>query len=225
MKPPPVVGVLGGTFDPVHLGHLRMARAVLDALRLDSVRLMPAWHAPHKTARTVTDAGHRLAMLRMAVRGRRGLRLEKLELEAGEVRYTVDSLRRLRNRSPACRPVFVLGMDSLAEIRTWRDHETLLEEFDLAVLERPDQIDAGSPPLPPEVARRLTVVTDRDPAPGHAVVGRGGRVYRVPMEPVAISSTMVRARAASGGELRDLVPPAVARYIRANRLYSGEERH
>jgi nicotinate-nucleotide adenylyltransferase len=221
LSPAPAVGVLGGTFDPVHRGHLSMARASLRALGLETVRLMPAANPPHKTARTLTPASHRLAMLRLAVRGQKGLRVETLELSTGGVCYTIDSLRRIRRGPPECRPVFILGMDSLAEISTWRDHVRLLDEFDLAVAERPAPSGAASADLPPEVATRLVAVPRVASA---AEAGNGGHVFRLPMNAVRVSSTEVRLRAASGGNLHDLVPPAVARYIREKRLYSEEER-
>jgi nicotinate-nucleotide adenylyltransferase len=208
----PAIGVLGGTFDPVHLGHVAMAEAARDALNLDRVLLLPTAIPPHKVVPGLTSGAHRVAMLRLAVKGREGLEVCTLELETGGVCFTIDTLRRLREGPPACRPVFVLGTDSLLEIDTWREHEALLREFDLAVIERPGSDLDGSAP------GAAGAVPEIDPP-----AGEGGRVFRLPMRPLPISSTQVRGIAADGGSLDGLVAPAVSRYIRANRLYGQED--
>jgi GTP-binding protein len=226
---PAPVGVLGGTFDPVHRGHLAMAESALRVLGLERVVLLPTAIPPHKSVPHLTSAAHREAMRRLALEGRPGLELSTAELDTGQVCYTIDSLRALREGPPRCNPVFVLGTDSLAEIETWHEHEALLREFDLAVIARPG---GGSPQ---EVPRLPDAFTDRlidvsaDPTDASTqdrrALGRGGRIFSLPMAPLPISSTQVRRIAAAGGELGDLVPLAVARYIRANGLYRQEDLH
>jgi len=214
----PVVGVLGGTFDPVHVGHLAMAETALRALGLERVLLVPAAIPPHKSRPRMTSARHREAMLRLAVEDRPGLEVSTLELDSGEVCYTIDTLRRLRRGPPPCRPVFVLGMDSLLEIGTWRDYGDLIREFDLAVIERPGSTfrESGSR-LIDSVADSLVELSGEEPArPGP---GAGGRVFLLPMVTISVSSTEVRRLAALGRSLDGLVPPVVDRYIRANDLY------
>lgn len=218
----PVVGVLGGTFDPVHLGHLAMAETALRLLDLERVLLMPSATPPHKSRPRLTPARHRAAMLRLAVEGRQGLEVCTMELDSGGVCYTVDSLRRLRRGPPPVCPVFVLGMDSLLDIGTWRDHEDLLWEFDLAVMDRPGAaLVEVRDRLLPRVADSLVEIGRHGPddPPGLFQHGAGGRVFHLPMAEVPVSSTEVRQRAARREDLDGLVPPAVDRYIRSNDLY------
>jgi GTP-binding protein len=222
----PAVGVLGGTFDPIHDGHLEMARAAKRSLGLDRVLLLPAAIPPHKGLPGITNADHRLAMLNLAVNDEDGVAVETMELDTGAVCYTIDSLRRLQKEMPGTRLVFVLGMDSLLEIETWRDYEVLLREFDLAVIDRDGNgMDEARRRLP---ARLLTSVVPIPPEPATQEpppeLGRGGTVFHIPMGEVPVSSTEIRERAALGEKLHGLVPPAVARYIRANGLYRQEDR-
>ncbi len=210
------VGVLGGTFDPVHLGHLHVATEVRARLGLRRVLLVPAAVPPHKDSRGVAPAHHRRAMLELALVDREGLELCLLELRRGGVSYTVDTLRALAGGEPPLRPLFIVGLDALAELPTWREHRALLRAFDLVAVDRPE--GGGSHPLEPEVAARL--VTPRSAEHLAALdPGRGGRVFRVAIPEVAIASSDVRARIAMDEPLDGLVPPAVARYIREHRLY------
>ena len=160
-------------------------------------------------------------MLRLAVEDRPGLEISTLELESGEVCYTIDTLRRLRRGPPARRPVFVMGMDSLLEIETWREYEELVREFDLAVIDRPGSaLEEVRPRLPELVGGSLVELAGPSPAlPPGADLGSGGRIFHLPMAEQPVSSTEIRRLAAGGLSLAGLVPPAVDRYIRANDLY------
>lgn len=222
----PAVGVLGGTFDPVHLGHLEMARTAQRMLGLERLLLLPTAIPPHKSVPGLTSAAHRDAMLRIAVDGEEGLEVETMELDTGAVCYTIDTLRRLRQGPPALRPVFVMGMDSLLEIETWRAHEELVREFDLAVIDRDGEgPEEARRRLPADLVERMVELPGPEAAgtaPGEP--GQGGRIFHLPMTAIPVSSTRVRRLAARGESLAGLVPPAVARYIRDNDLYRQEDR-
>jgi nicotinate-nucleotide adenylyltransferase len=157
-------------------------------------------------------------MLRLAIEGLDGLELCTLESESGGVRYSIDTMRRLREGPPRRIPVFIMGMDSLLELPTWKDFRDLIREFDVIAVNRPE---AGGPRAveDPDVARAIVEL-----AGSEAGMGVGGRIFVFRMPPVAVSSSGVRSRVASGGSLTGLVPPAVARYIHANGLYLQEER-
>jgi len=158
-------------------------------------------------------------MLRLAVSGIPGLEVSTLELDTGVVCYTIDTLRRLRRARPPVAPVFVLGMDSLAELHTWKDHRDLVHEFDLIVFDRA----GGSWVLAPEIERALVELPDPwDPRCGIPRPGQGGRIFRLRLSPIEISSSQIRARAASGRDLIGLVPPAVAGYIASRGLYGHD---
>jgi nicotinate-nucleotide adenylyltransferase len=217
------VGVLGGTFDPVHLGHLEIAERVASQLGLARVLLMPTARPPHKAPEELAPIRHRAALVRLAVRGRPGLGICTLELDPGRVAYTIDSLRALRAVAPGRSPVFVLGLDALACITTWRSWRALLREFDLVVVDRPGRRLARTrAALDPRVAARIVALPAGVPA--DLAPGRGGRIFHLPLAPIRISSSAVRRRAARGEELSGLVPPAVAEYIERTSLYRKESR-
>jgi nicotinate-nucleotide adenylyltransferase len=213
------VGVLGGSFDPVHRGHLAFAEQARRTLGLERVFLLPCADPPHKPGRALAARCHRLEMLYLATEDRSRLSVSTFELAQGGVRYTIDSLRALRSGPSAIAPVFLCGSDALAEIASWREHEALLAEFDFAAVVRPD--DAGSPPgegWPDVVGRRVASFPHTD----RVALGAGGRVFCVEMAAIAVSSSLVRQRRAACRPIDDLVPTRVARYIQRHRLYSEE---
>ncbi|HJQ98406.1 MAG TPA: nicotinate (nicotinamide) nucleotide adenylyltransferase [Candidatus Polarisedimenticolaceae bacterium] len=212
------LGILGGTFDPVHRGHLALASAARDALGLPTVALLPSAVPPHKPDRRIAPAYERLEMLFLAVEGRPGLTVATDELRRGGTCFTIDTLRSLRSAGVA--PVFLVGGDALAEIETWREHAALLAEFDLAVVERrPVAGVETEAPWPESVRARLTPLPFSDGSPP---LGAGGRIVRLAVELPAVSSRQVRARVAAEAPLDDLVPGRVARYIQLRRLYRQE---
>ena len=227
----PRVGVLGGTFDPVHLGHLHAAEQARRVFALPRVLLVPCATPPHKSRPDITPAAHRLAMLRAAAAGRDGLEVSDLELARGGVSFTFETLSALASGPAPVRPLLILGVDALREIGTWYRHQDLLRAFDLIAVDRPpdDSVPAASASLdlPADVATRIVPVaceagagaaagSDEAPAPG--------RIYLVRIAPLPVSSSRVRALAAAGEPLAGLVPDAVARYIQAQGLYRKEAR-
>ncbi len=195
------VGLLGGSFDPVHLGHLALARAARDGAGLDEVWWVPAGQ-PWQKARRLAPAEHRRALVELAIEGERGFRLEPCELDRCGPTYTIDTLRSLQDRTsaPADAAVdwwLVMGQDQFARLSTWRDWPELIERTGFAVALRDGQAPAADP----------------------ALAGRALRVRTVPLAPVALSSTAVRERAAAGLGLAGMVPPAVEAYIAAHSLY------
>ena len=212
------IGVLGGSFDPVHRGHVALAARARRALGLARVLLLPCAEPPHKPLRTLAPRYHRLEMIELAIEGWEGLGVSTLEIAAGGVHFTIDTLRRLRAEQPDSPPVFLIGSDALSEIDTWRDRATLLAEFDFAVAVRPDDGTSKEPPeWPPGVAGRFT-----DAPVDGLDLGRGGRIVPLAIPTVIASSTGVRARLARGEPIVDLVPARVARYIQRHGLYGRE---
>jgi nicotinate-nucleotide adenylyltransferase len=214
------VGVLGGTFDPVHLGHLRLAEAVRRRLDLPRVLIVPAALPPHKPPQSLTPAHHRAAMLRLALAGASGLELCTIELDTGGVCFTIDTLRAL-----AGRPIFIVGSDALLHLHTWRRHGDLLAGFDLAAADRADEgLERIEPRLAPEIRARLVKLPWRSEAGEIARLdpGAGGRVFHVPLAPSPIASSQIRGRVAAGESIAELVPADVARYIHRMGLYRQE---
>jgi nicotinate-nucleotide adenylyltransferase len=219
------VGVVGGTFDPVHRGHVEIAGHVRHVLGLRRVLLLPTAVPPHKPLAELSPARHRVAMLRLALRGREGLELCELELETRRVCYTIDTLRALRDGPLRVLPLFVLGMDALLQITTWRDGSALLAEFDLVTLDRPHaRLEQVRSRLDGRVAERLVPLrADGAGRPAGLEPGRGGRVFHLDLPPIAICSSDIRRRVARGLAIEELVPAAVARYIHRAGLYLTEE--
>jgi nicotinate-nucleotide adenylyltransferase len=196
------VGVLGGTFNPPHLGHLICAQEAWSRLGLDVVVWVPAGVPPHKEIEDDPGPRHRLALCRLATRGDRRLRTSTLELERPGPSYTVDTLRELHARSREDDLTLIVGGDMAQSLPGWRQPEELLRLARVAVAER-----AGA--VRDEIAARL------------APLAPGDRVTFFDMPRIDVSSTEIRRRVAAGGPIRYLVPDAVARYIGAEGLYSA----
>jgi nicotinate-nucleotide adenylyltransferase len=195
------VGLLGGTFDPVHVGHLVAAEEARAALALDEVMFVPAAEPPHKPGRPITPARHRLAMLELAVEDHSGFSVSRIDVDRAGPHYTVDLLRLARDQlRPGTELFFLMGMDSLSELATWRDPETIIR------LARPVVVDR------PGYEADLAALEK-------AVPGVTERVAFVTMPLIGISGTDLRRRVAAGSPIRYQVPAAVERYVRRHRLY------
>ena len=219
-----VVGVLGGTFDPVHLGHLHVARQVAVVFDLGRVFLVPSASPPHKPRGPVASARDRFEMVRLSVAGETSIVASPLEIQRGGTSYTIDTLDVLRAQGLV--PLFVLGLDSLADLTTWRQHDRLLSEFDLVAVDRAgSSIDEARRASAATVARRIVPVACL-PGAGARVEGGlpgyGGRIFYLAAPAIDVSSSLVRARTAAGAPLDGLVPAPVARYIQEHGLYSKE---
>jgi nicotinate-nucleotide adenylyltransferase len=198
------IGILGGTFDPVHVGHLAVADVALGALDLDRVVLMPAGLPPHKLDRPITDAAHREAMLRLAIAGRPGLEVSRLELERPGPSYAVDTLAHVADVSTAegrPAPWFILSGEALAGFPDWRDPDRILELGRIAVAPRPGAA------VPDAAWLEATFP------------GRADRFAFLPGPRVAVSATDIRRRVLEGRPIDGLVPPSVERYIMEHDLY------
>ena len=203
-----VTGILGGSFNPPHRGHLALARTVLDLGLAESVVLIPAAQPPHKATPTEADAATRLAMARLLASEDQRLTVDGLELDRRGPSYTVDTVRELSARNPDRQYRLIIGSDMAKSFATWRDYRELLRLAPPLVAERPDSLFAGSP-------------EDNYPGmtlPEIAVMQSG----RFAMTPVDISSTMVRKLLAEGADderLLTCLTVPVLEFIRAKKLY------
>jgi nicotinate-nucleotide adenylyltransferase len=193
------VGILGGTFDPVHNGHLAIAAAAFSHLRLDLVLFIPAGEPWRKAHRAITPAEHRLAMLELAIAGDDAFGISDIELRRDGPTYTADTLEALAAERLDDEFYFIVGADALADLPNWRQPERIVQHAVLAVAPRADQ----------DVAAALD-----------AVPGISTRATRFDMPPMAISSTEIRARVAAGQPIAGMVPPAVESYIAEHLLYT-----
>jgi nicotinate-nucleotide adenylyltransferase len=214
------IGLFGGTFDPIHLGHLQAAAEVRRRARLDRVLFIPSYLPPHKKSGAVASAADRLRMVELACRRRTGFEASAIEVEAREKSYSILTLRKLRVLAPEARLFFILGVDAFLDIGTWREYHRVLEECYFIVTGRPG-FDLGR-------ARDVLNGALRD-AVGPLPTGGGAagplppptRVFLLPIHALEISSTIVRSRASRGLSIDGLVPKPVAAYIREHKLYRG----
>lgn len=194
-------GVLGGTFDPVHLGHLLAAQQVLEHLELERVYFAPAARPPHKLERQATAVEHRLRMLELAVEGNPDFAISRVDLDRPGPHYSADTVEILqREWGPEAQLWFILGADSLGDLSSWHQPERLVRTAWLAVVERPGY--------------ELELHELQ-----HAVPGVIERIHFVPIPEMEISSSDLQERVRQGRSIRYLVPDAVEAYIRHHRLY------
>jgi len=211
------LGILGGTLDPIHLGHVETARVARAVLELDRVLVMPAHIPPHRATRPVASGHHRFAMAALAVNGLEGLEVSDLELERAAPSYTSDTLMRIRAATGlgATQIFFITGADAFAEIATWHRYPEVLELSNFAVVSRPgygvDRLRASLPALAP----RMTAASAAGAAAGRPVI------LLIDAATPDVSSTDIRRRLNAGESVAGLLPPAVASHIGRHGLYTG----
>ncbi len=216
------IGILGGTFDPIHLAHLRVGEELFEAEALDELRYVPSAVPPHKARADVADAAHRLRMVELALAGRTGFRTWDVELGRSGPSYSVDTLRALRTEvGERTRIVFALGRDAFAELHTWKEYAAIFTLGDLVVFTRPPQSTALAIEDFP-VATREAFRYDSVSAGFRHVSGH--RVTLLRVTGLDISATDIRARVRAGRSIRYLVPDSVRDYVRAHGLYDASRR-
>ncbi|MBO0719502.1 MAG: nicotinate-nucleotide adenylyltransferase [Blastocatellia bacterium] len=218
------IGVFGGTFDPVHNGHLKVAEAVLEAFALERVVFVPAYVPPHKRGQALSSVYHRLAMLVLATSDAPRMFVSTVEIDSPTRPYTIETLERLQRERPEWRLFFMMGADSFRDITSWYEYQRILAEYDVIVATRPGYSEERK--MGEQIAQLARHLQSR------VVDLRGGRlpveesaphIYLTDYAEVDVAATTLREVAAKGGELDRLVPPAVAGYIIKYGLYQNSE--
>lgn len=206
------VGILGGTFDPIHIGHLRGAIEVAEQLGLDELRLIPSARPPHRNTPAVS-AQDRLAMVELAVAGLPPLLADDRELQRAQASYSIDTLESLRVELAVDDQLFLLlGWDAFCGLPSWHRWQQLLNHCHLLVLQRPDVGGALAPVL-------LELLATRQVRDAQALNGPSGQILLLEQAPLAVSASHIRQLLGSGKSARFLVPDAVLAYIHAHGLY------
>ena len=212
------LGVLGGTFDPVHFGHLDAAAAARAALGLDELLFIPSHDPPHRPVDPHATAFQRFALVALAIDGLPGYRVSDEELRRQGNSYTADTLRALHAAGwTPLQIFFILGADAFAEIATWHQFPAVLDAANFAVIARTGTSIEGA------LARTHGLQAKVRPAATGAGAGADTGIFLVETATRDVSSTMIRARLAAGRPIGDLVPSSVARHIAAHHLYGAED--
>ena len=207
-----LIGLYGGTFDPVHIGHVHAAESVRNFLGLDTVRLVLNSQPAHKSFAYATTA-HRWAMLEAVCANNDGLIADDIEVRRGGHSYTVDTLSMIRSEFPRAVLCWIVGEDSFATLTSWRQWEKLLEYCNLVVIPRPGHQARFSEQIAALCRTHEKACFD---------ASRNGQIVRVALPMREVSSTAIRQRVALGQGVDDLVDADVARYIHRNKLYKDD---
>lgn len=211
------IGIIGGTFDPVHFGHLRTAEEALEELRLDRVLFVPAADPPHKPGRQVLAFEHRWRMLELSIAGNPHFGLSDLERRLPGKSYTVNSLRKLNDEFPGAKLFFLVGLDAFLEINTWFLFTELFRLAEIVILRRPGFREADVEDF---LAREISGDYVRDPAGGVFRHPEMCPVHYLRNTQLDISSTKIRQIAAQRQSIRYLVPSEVLNYIYESDFYA-----
>jgi nicotinate-nucleotide adenylyltransferase len=203
------IAILGGTFDPIHNGHLAAAQSVAETFLADEVHFVPAFSPPHKQSRGITSPFHRFAMLALATVPFERFRASTIEVDALEKRYTVETLETMKQLYPGSELLFIIGTDMYQEIETWKNFRRLFELAHLVIVNRPGF------PFREDVAP-FQILNENQAA----ALPKASTVFYLPFVEQPISSTVIRGDCKRGAEVSQWVPPLVWSYIERNRLYS-----
>ena len=204
------IGILGGTFDPIHNGHLAAAQSVSEVFHADEIHFVPAYRAPHKDSHQSTSAFHRFAMVALATLPFSRFKASTIEVECLEKRYTVETLEQMGSMYPHASLIFVLGTDMFQEIETWKDYRRLFDLAHIAVVHRP-----GFAFREDIVPYRVLAKDDR------LDLTDSPAVYYLPFVKQPVSSTEIRSDCRSGVDVRHRIPESVWSYIEKHNLYNA----
>jgi nicotinate-nucleotide adenylyltransferase len=214
------IGLFGGTFDPIHWGHLRSAEEVGETFGLERVYFIPASIPPHKRGQPITPAEARLEMVRLAVAKNRRFAVSTVEIERAGVSYSIDTLRQFAARlRPRDSIFFIIGLDAFREIGTWKDFAELFPLCHFIVTSRPGSKDRDPLKGTGVAVKKLFCYDFKERNYRHR---SGTRIFFIELTDIAISASEIRALVRQRKSIRYLVPSVVERYIKRRGLYSGE---
>jgi len=218
------VGILGGTFDPVHFGHLLIAEKIRERFGLDKIYFIPAYQPPHKTRFPVADSYDRFTMLALATLSNRFFNVLSLELKKRDMSYTIDTLKALRKQNKREDYFFILGTDSFLEITTWKEYRNLVRRCHLIVVNREGYDFARAKTTLPGSLQKMVVHVENENRSfskelEQRIKGRRKFIFYMYMDPVAISSSEIRGKMKNQESARYDMPDSVLAYIQKNKLY------
>jgi len=213
------IGLFGGTFDPIHWGHLRSAEEVGETYGLDKVYFVPASIPPHKRGKTTTPAQDRLRMVRLAVARNPRFSVSTIELDRPGLSYSIDTIRDFAGRlSKGDSLYFIIGLDAFLEIGTWKDFKEIFPLCNFIVTSRPGSTENDPLKGAGVAVKKLFCYDPKNRSYRHP---SGNRVHLIELTDIAISASEIRALVRQGKSIRYLLPSLVERFIKRHRLYDG----
>ena len=220
------LGILGGTFDPIHLGHLRSAVEIGEVLDLEKVYLIPSAQPPHKIESPVTPFHHRLAMTHLGTDGSKDIETLDLEGKRRGLSYSIETLKELhRMFGPTLDLYFIMGMDAFLEIATWRDYRHLLDHTHFVIMNRPGSKNDGLQPVLEDLGIHRPMDDPLRITPNTLTTASGNTITFITPTRMEISSTCIRNLVKQNKTIQFLVPETVKRYIMEKGLYQIDECH
>ena len=212
------IGLFGGTFNPIHSGHLKAAKVVQRACTLQKILFIPSFIPPHKGSDKVVSAAHRLSMVELAIEGNPGFIASDIEIEEGGKSYSILTLFKIIKIYPVAHFFFILGVDAFLEIETWKDYKSLLDQCSFIVISRRGyRLQEARTVLGKEYSARMFDLSDG----GFVETGltNGHKIFLLPFDAIDVSSTVLRKRLGKQLSIEGLVPSSVEKYIQRNKLY------
>ena len=212
------IGLLGGTFDPVHKGHLHLAEQAQKFFNLEKVVFIPAYRSPHKLALEPVSCEHRLAMLTLALNGLLRFSMDKIEINKNEVSYTIETLKELQSDHPDWNMFLILGADAFQAIDTWKQCSQLLDFCNILVGTRP----GAELQVSDSVKNKLILSASATDVKVFKNLEKGTGVTFFQISPLDISSKNIRQRIHRQEEVKNLLPPSIDHYIMQHQLYRND---
>lgn len=218
MKMEERIGILGGTFNPIHSGHLKVAEEVQKKFRLKRILFIPSYIPPHKESIDIASPLHRLKMVELAISSFSQFVASSVEIDAKGKSYSIYTLKKMRKDFPEATIFFLLGIDAFLEIDTWREYKKVLEQCYFIIVSRPGyRFEDAAEALPTEYKERMVEVKESAELKEDFFLLY--KIFLFPMKSLDISSTEIRKKIRQGGFIKGLVPEAVKDYIQKNKLY------
>jgi nicotinate-nucleotide adenylyltransferase len=214
------IGLFGGTFNPIHSGHLRAAEIVQERLLLNKILFIPSYIPPHKDSVEITSPAHRLKMVELALRSYPHFVPSSIEVDAQEKSYSVITLGKIKKLYPKAKIFFILGIDAFLEIDTWRNHERVLEQCFFVVISRPGfQLRDAETAFNGMHREKMLEIPESEIIKDDAFIKF--RIFLLPIDALNIASTGIRKKLRRGESVKTMVPDVVVSYIKENNLYQS----
>lgn len=212
------IGIFGGTFNPIHSGHLRAAEIVKERFFLEKVFFIPSYIPPHKDSAGIISAYHRLRMVELALRPYSCFVPCSIEVDAKEKSYSIITLNKLKRLHPKALFFFILGVDAFLEIETWKDYEQVLEQCYFVVIDRPGyRLDEAMQVLGGKLMGKMYKLSESEPVGNELLYSF--KIFLLPIAALDVASTEVRERIRKGESIKDMLSQEVENYIIDNKLY------